>query len=241
MPLVAVDRFEEVFAPLLGKSIGFIRPVGNVGDDLITMATFQMLDHFGVDWREVTPENAEGCDELIFGGGGNMGRRYQNNWDLRTRCLQTGLPLTILPQSFTTPENRPFHRVYVRERASLKLYPRATLAPDLALGLDYTTDTEPMFRRGVFLRRDIEAARKYWFRWFRRDPVRMCRTPVEYLELAAQYEEIITDRLHFAICGLTVGRRVTLIRNSYHKNASLHETWLNELGCRFADSVLRAA
>jgi exopolysaccharide biosynthesis predicted pyruvyltransferase EpsI len=234
MPLLPLEEFATVFEPLRGKRIGFVRPVGNVGDDLIELATRQLFDKFAIDWREATPDDCADCDELAFGGGGNMGRMYEMNWDLRTRCLETGLPVTILPQSFTSAEDREFHRVYVRERESLKLYPSGILAPDLALGLEYSTTTQPRVQLGVFLRRDGETAQNRWFRWRRKDPVRMCHSVHEYLELAAAHSRIITDRLHFAICGLILGREVALLGNSYHKNRSLYETWLKPLGCRFA-------
>ncbi|MEY4176800.1 MAG: hypothetical protein RLY70_374 [Planctomycetota bacterium] len=238
--LLPLEKFAPVFEPFRGKAIGFIRPSGNVGDDLIALATFQLFDKFAIDWREVTPDNCEGCDELAFGGGGNMGRMYHMNWDLRTRCIETGLPVTILPQSFTTPEDREFHRVFVRERESQQLYPAGILAPDLALGLDYLTKTKPQIKLGVFLRRDRETAQGSWFRWRRKDPVRMCKSVEEYLELAARHSRIITDRLHFAISGLIVGREVALLGNSYHKNRSIYETWLKPLGCRFAASPSEA-
>ena len=65
----------------------------------------------------------------------------------------------------------------------------------------------------------------------------MARTPAEYLALAARHRRIVTDRLHFAIAGLHAGRDVTLVANDYHKNQSMHETWLASLGCRFAASA----
>lgn len=241
MSLLPASLFAAVFEPLIGRRVGFVEPIGNVGDRLITLATKQLFAKFGVRWRQVTLDDVGGVDVLVWGGGGNMGTLYMNNWDLRTRCLATGLPVTIFPQSFTTREDRAYERVYVRERASLELHPEAKLAPDLALGLDYETNTRPTRVRGVFLRRDKEAARRRWFRWRLKDPVRMCDDPIEYLELAAQYEQIVTDRLHFAICGLILGRRTTLLGNSYHKNASLHATWLASLGCEYAHSERAAA
>jgi exopolysaccharide biosynthesis predicted pyruvyltransferase EpsI len=57
------------------------------------------------------------------------------------------------------------------------------------------------------------------------------------MALAARYRRIITDRLHCAIAGLHAGREVTLLPNNTHKNRSMHETWLADLGCRFAESV----
>jgi exopolysaccharide biosynthesis predicted pyruvyltransferase EpsI len=242
MRLLAPDAFEDVFAPLRGKRIGYVRPYGNVGDLLIESATVQLFDIFEIDWRRVDPELPDDVDvdvdELVFGGGGNMGSRYRNNWELRGQALALGLPMTILPQSFNSTEDRSYRRVYVRERASLAYCGHATLAPDLALGLDCRVVRAPTKELGIFLRRDTE--RVSWSRWFRRDPVKLCATPRAYLELAAKYERIVTDRLHFAICGLLLRRDVTLLPNDYHKNRAMHEAWLGALGCRFARNAREA-
>jgi exopolysaccharide biosynthesis predicted pyruvyltransferase EpsI len=238
--LLPLEAFAHVFEPLRGRRIGFVRPRGNVGDSLIEWGMRQLLEEFGVGWALFDPNanDPREFDELVFGGGGNMGTRYVDNWSLRGRLLELGLPVTILPQSFTSAEDRPYRRVYVRERASLAYCPTGILAPDLALGLRPPPVPAPTHRKGVFLRRDSE--RLPGISWFRRDPVRLCRTPQEYLALAARYERIVTDRLHFATCGLLAGREVTLIANNYHKNVSMYETWLRGLGCGFASDV-RAA
>lgn len=235
MPLLPPAHFAHVLEPLRGKRIGFIRPSGNVGDLLIEMATFQLFKKFGLNWKVVDLKQPPDVDELVFGGGGNMGNFYQANWDLRSQALSSGLPVTILPQSFITSENRPFRRVYVRERSSLELYPSGVLAPDLALGLEYTTSIEPRYDMGIFIRRDCELNVKR--PWLSRDPVRLCSTPEQYLQLAAQYGRIITDRLHFAISGLILGRDTTILPNSYHKNRSMHETWLRDLGCKYSEDL----
>ena len=233
MPLLPPAQFASVFEPLIWKHIGYVRPFGNVGDALIEWATVQLFAHFEVRWKYVSHAGPPAdVDELVFGGGGNMGTLWEGNWKLRAKCLAWGLPLTIFPQSFTSPEDRPFHRVYVRERASQALHPQGILAPDLALGLECGPYPAPRRRLGVHLRKDSE--RGIPRNWFSRDPIKLCRTPDEYLQLAARYESIVTDRLHFAICGLLLGRRVVLLPNSYHKNRSMYETWLRDLGCMFA-------
>jgi exopolysaccharide biosynthesis predicted pyruvyltransferase EpsI len=216
--------------------------VGNVGDDLIELAMTQLFAAYGIRWRLVSAEELSGhgadVDLLVFGGGGNMGERYRGNYDLRGRALATGLPLVILPQSFTSPEDRGFHRVYVRERSSLRFHTGGILAPDLALGLAWPEPSRPDRDLGVFLRRDQERGGRKPL--LVRDPVRMARTPAAYLALAARHRRIVTDRLHFAVAGLHAGRDVTLVANDYHKNRSMHETWLAGLGCRFAATASEA-
>lgn len=239
MAHLPASHFAHVFEPLQGKRIGFVRPTGNVGDMLIEKATLQLFDHFGIQWKYWRPqEPLESIQELVFGGGGNMGETYRCNWDLRQMCLQTGLPVTILPQSFLGPEDRPFRRVYVRENASFQYAPEGILAPDLALGLrpePFPAATNPL---GIFLRRDLEA--RDTAPWYSLDPVELAQTPNQYLQLASHYEVIITNRLHLAVAGILLDRKVILLPNSYHKNTSMYETWLSGLGCGYARSLEEA-
>lgn len=235
--LLCPAAFAPVMQPLLGKSIGYVRPEGNVGDNLIEVAMVQLFAEYGVRWRRWRPDvtgDTDGIDILVFGGGGNMGSRYIGNFELRTRALSAGVPVVVLPQSFTSNEDRPFTKVFVREHASLALCPAGTLAPDLALGLQ--TVELPRARRelGVFLRRDQERVGRKSL--VPSDPVRWFRDPMDYLLMASRYRRIVTDRLHFAMAGLHAGRDVTLLANDYHKNRSMHETWLAALGCKFAES-----
>jgi hypothetical protein len=237
--LLPVEAFAEVCQPLVGKRVGYVRPLGNVGDTLIELAMTQLFAEYGIRWSLCDLRRCVDCDVLVFGGGGNMGARYVNNFELRKQALAAGKPLIVLPQSFTTAEEGTFERVFVRERESLRLHPMGILAPDLALGLAWPRAGAATKDLGVFLRRDRErrGARR---RFFARDPVKLCRTVGPYLALAATHRRIITDRLHFAIAGLHAGRDVTLLANDYHKNRSMHDTWLASLGCRFADSLSEA-
>jgi hypothetical protein len=239
--LLGPAAFSSVCTPLVGQRVGYVRPEGNVGDHLIEVAMIQLFAEYGVRWRRWRPEvpaDADGLDLLVFGGGGNMGTRYAGNHDLRSRALASGLPVVILPQSFTSVEDRPYARVFVRERGSLAFRPDGILAPDLALGIATAEPAPPRHDVGIFLRRDQERLGRKPF--FVRDPIRLRRDPLEYLALAARYRRIVTDRLHFAIAGLHAGRDVTLVANDYHKNRSMHETWLSDLGCRFAATIAEA-
>lgn len=236
--LLDIDAFATVFTPLIGQTVGYVRAEGNVGDDLIDVAAVQLLEAFGIRWHLQAPGQPADVDCLVFSGGGNMGPRYANNQRLRAWALHLGPPVVILPQSFTGREDRPYARVYVRERASLTLRPDGILAPDLALGLACEPPAAPTKDLGVWLRRDDERAGPASLRY--RDPALVCGSPAEYLHLAARYRRIVTDRLHFAIAGLHAGRDVTLLANDYHKNRSMHETWLADLGCRFAATLPEA-
>ena len=233
--LLGPDAFSHVMRPLVGRRVGYVRPAGHVGDALIELAMTQLFAEFGIRWQPLDLDDPAEVDTIVFGGGGSMGRRSAQNHALRTQSLALGLPVVILPQSFTDREDRPFASVFVREQASLGLRPDGILAPDLALGLACPDVGPSVQDLGILMRRDHERTGRLL--QLARDPAALCDTPAEALALAARYRRIITDRLHFAIAGLHAGRDVTLLPNNYHKNRSMHETWLADLGCHFAESV----
>lgn len=246
MRLLPLPIFAPIFEPLCGRRVGYVRTPGNVGDRLIEAAAFQLLRHFGINFSVTRPPARAGFDELVLPGGGSMGSFYAVNQRIREQAMASGLPVSVLPQSFITPEHFAYARVFVRERASLDLRSDALLAPDLALGfemprhwrlalgLDARWRRRPDLGEGLWLRRDREGL----FAGVRSagDPAARCRTAFGYLRLAARHTHVITDRLHFAIAALLCGRRATLLPNSYFKNRSMYETWLGALGCGWRDA-----
>ncbi len=246
MSLLPLSAFAPIFEPLRGRRVGYIPTPGNVGDALIEAAAFQLMRRFGVGFAVMKPWSSPKVDEWLLPGGGNMGSFYANNQRVRREVVAAGRPVTVLPQSFVTPEDFAYARVFVRERASLGLRPDALLAPDLALGfeiprhwrlalgLDARWRRQPDLGEALWLRRDREGL----FAGVRcaGDPLARCRTPFGYLRLAARHTHVITDRLHFAIAALLCGRRATLLPNIYFKNRSMYETWLGGLGCEWRDA-----
>lgn len=234
-PLLPAVRFKEVFEPLSGMAVSFHCGSGNVGDQLIHIATRQLLCIYNIT---VVTEREEA---ILYGGGGNMGYLYHDPRSLRIRLWKRatdfGIPLIILPQSWTSKDDTRFTKAFARERQSLKFCPEAHFAPDLALG--YTLDFKlpaAVARVGQFFRADCERKIESPLGNMG-DPIKFLRSHYAYIRLAAEYEEIHTDRLHFAISGLIAGRNVTLYPNSYHKNRAVWEAWLKDLGCKFSDTV----
>ena len=222
MPLIPASEYKNIFDPLSGKKVGFVALDGNVGDRLADLAAEKLLIHFGIDYyfvpeQQLTDGSAQKeYDELLIAGGGNMGTLYPVCYETRSRALETGLPVTVLPQSFTNDQEdlSSYRQVYVREKASYDLVKdngNVTLAPELALGLPDPYVMQPqLFDFGLFLREDIESV--YDDRALSiTDPVTNNLTPMRYLSIASMFKEIMTDRLHFAIAGLIMGRKVTLL------------------------------
>jgi hypothetical protein len=240
MQLLPLEKFAHVFEPLAGQTVGVVDGWGNVGDLLLYAATRQLLRAFGICWQTFNPlADAAGdmqLDSLLLFAGGSMGSALARPARvIREAALATGLPCIVLPQSFQTPEPLPYTRVYVRERVSLTCCPNGILAPDLALGYDFPSVPAPVQDQGVFLRLHGEScfpARA------KIDPAVFCHSPQEYIAFVAHYQHIVTDRLHLAITALGLKREVTLLPVAYHKNRSMWETWLRDLGCKWAKAPL---
>ena len=263
MSLIDLNKFTPIWGPLRGKRIGYVRgEYGNVGDTWQEWSTYLQAKEFGVDlywlgpvrsgrwnwdwepgdgsWDGIVPD----CiDELLLFGGGNMGLGGSGSSRLRRIAVNTGLPITCLPNSWRDYEDVPnCRRYFVRERGSLRYRPDAIVAPDMALGFPYdkvyfAPSNRLIAHKGLFLRCDLEGQ-------FSDTPGNQGapfdgvskRDAPGYLRKAAMYRVIVTDALHFVIAGLYAAAEVYLLPGSYHKNRSMYETWLKDLGCNWADT-----
>ncbi len=243
--LLPYSYFDPIFLPLQSKKVHFLPNThGNVGDDLINDATYQLFAHYQIPLLDF-----EQADTIVFAGGGNFGMKYyyinhRKEYYEKMRRASDKKTAIILPQSMykslfdSKKEAVPdlVSKFYVRDKKSLEMLPNTILAPDLVLGYRYEGTIKPPTKaKGVFLRTDIEArfADNYMNDG---DPVKMIPQKVQaYFELAMEYEHICTDRLHFAVTSLILGRKTTILPNAYFKNRMMWETWLKDLGCEWAD------
>lgn len=243
--LLPYSYFDDIFLPLQAKKVYFVHGLGNVGDTLINDATLQLFKYYQIDLVDF-----ESANTVIFGGGGNFGVKIsqKQRYSYYERIRQSSSPkdVIIFPQSIystynSAKEQTPefLSKFYVRDKQSLRMMPNAILVPDMVLGYNYEGDiTPPINGVGIFLREDIESkfGRNYISNG---DPVALIssNSSVEnYFKLAMKYEHIYTDRLHFAIIAMIIGRKATILPNGYFKNKMLWETWLRDLGCEWADS-----
>lgn len=237
--LIKDAAFKELMKLSEGKRVFYHRVPGNVGDDLIHAATRQLFRRFNIE----VVKTLEEADQVVMCGGGSIGI-WDNCAEARRKvydyCEANGVPVILYPQSVGGPgETIPEivgHR-FVREWNSLPLMPGARLMPDMALAYHMPKDFGPAAHgTGLFLRNDPEAMFPD-HPGSLGDPPRMVpRDLDEYFKLAAGYEHVITDRLHFAIIALLLKRKATLLPNKYHKNRGMWETWLRDLGCTWAEN-----
>ena len=241
-PLLPLDSFSFIPNTFSGKVVGyaFAPHWNNAGDWMIDHGTRRLFREFGIALVNYTGPETK-CDIIAWAGGGNMG--YLSGIESGCAKVRQQLfednpnrPIAILPQSYSTVDTFPAFRVFVRDKDSLQFAPDgASLAPDLAFAcihespLPDTTRTE-----GIFLRDDLESV---FPDEAKNDPIAQCKTPKEYICLASRYQTVITDRLHFATAALMANRTAVLLPNRYHKNRSMYETWLRDMGCHWRDRL----
>jgi len=237
LPLLPLEAFGEIVALLANRTIWYVPGVGNPGDSLIHAGARCLFKKTNTEVK-AQPDKV---DFLVWGGGGNLGTFWPASHARRQVAFNTareaGLPIIIMPQSATDANEAlgPDFTIFARERSTKELYPHSKLAPDMALAFDEDVAAyagqKQMFDFGVFLRRDKESSGEF-------DPVLsifdVAQVSIDfrgYFQVASLFEAIVTDRLHFCIASLILGRKTLLLPNSYYKNHGVYEAWLKQLGC----------
>jgi exopolysaccharide biosynthesis predicted pyruvyltransferase EpsI len=233
--LVSLKTYDHIFGPYCGSKVLFSFGPGNVGDRMIELATLQLFDYYDITVSEDNPSVA------FCGGGGNMGTFYMpcslNREKLKAKADEFGIPVIVLPQTWSGPDFLVADKYFARDRFSLLHEPKAIIAPDLGLAyLPYHLVAQaPTKKDLLFFRDDVEKTSLPNNNFC--DPaIRFNYTELDcYLNLAWDFEKIHTNRLHFAIAGLIGERDVTLYANSYYKNRAVFETSLCDLGCKWGE------
>lgn len=233
-PILEAAAYSHVFDRWRGATITEFWGPGNVGDLLIRRGAEQLYATYDI----TITGDASDADAVFYGGGGNMGPLYPGTrlTRLEARGVATthGIPLIVLPQSWTGPDDLEADQFYAREHRSLEFCPHAVLAPDL--GLAYTppiTLSEPQHDVGWFMRADCERHQPT-VATNCGDPAVLAATAEDYVRIASCYRVIHTDRLHFAIAAMIAGREAHLYANSYFKNEAIYHLWLRGRGCSWS-------
>lgn len=249
-PLLDGPAFGDLADQVAGKTAYFLRPqTRNVGTEMAIQGAIQFFRDNDVrianDWeRDELPEPSSAIQCLIYGGGmvGTIREKGSatRKWLVADYLSSTGLPVVCLPMTHMGSEGEPKppgeHVMFARESKSLKYLPGSVLAPDMAFYYQamvpcHETDSDT----GVFLRADpLSFVNKHWQKGLG-DPLKFAKSLDEYFDLASRFERIVTDRLMFAVCGLLLERKVTLMPDSSGKNKAVYDDWLRGVGCQWSD------
>lgn len=237
-------EFSSIAEFIKGKTIYFIPPLEtNIGSQLYIRGSYQFFCDNNItianNWQNgELPEESSGIDCMVYGGGiigtypGKA--KYNRGWIITQYLANHKLPVVALPMTHMGgQEPLPLiHTLFARDPISQTRLPSSIIAPDLSLywngNIPIRNPDSPL---GTFLREDNYAKMNKIFKQGLGDPLSYCNNLEEYIDLATRFKHIVTDRLMFAICGLLVNRKVTLLPDSTHKNKSFYDQWLKKIGC----------
>lgn len=227
------ETYQDIFKDFSGKTVGYLRNMGNWGDHLIEVGAMELFKAFNIKVVMVNPTYVSldlmalsHVDTVFISGGGSLGKKYISNYELRTDLLKTFNGKTIiLPQSMTDElDENTYTFTWLREVTSFqKKTGMKGICHDLAffVNLDSYKQIKPKYLTGILLREEAESLSTHPLNL--RDPVKLSNSLEDYIRLAANHEHIITDRLHFAIIAAKLGRRVSLVANNYYKIKAIYE------------------
>jgi exopolysaccharide biosynthesis predicted pyruvyltransferase EpsI len=220
---------------------------------LSNIALWRLGSKKGFKLFDIAPD----IDLILFEGGGYVNDVWYGPILLNQILRRNNHRVAVAPQSyrFSTPSietydgSRDIH-LFCRERKSLEHLKQMDLkeniqvevSPEVALYLtreDLTQYIAPR-KKGyqlVAFRDDKESAISDILI---EETVSLCANPLErdvsvkgslsdFISTVEHAEEIFTDRLHVAILGSILGKKVTLFGNMYHKNRGVWEYSLRDI------------
>ena len=231
------------------EKIKYIVNPGNAGDSMIVSATFKLFKDLGLDFSIHNSNEKYDGDVLVYAGGGNLTDKYHSlrnflwsNHDRKNEILI--LPHTIChctPLLNTIGSNV---KIITRERVSYEYikgnmrHPEnAFLADDMAFHINNLEAYRNQSHIGTcnIFRLDVEKTNikipetnKDISRDFIKgdnclNPEHATITTDNIFSYLCKFTEINTNRLHAAIAGALLGRKVNLYPNSYYKNKAVFD------------------
>lgn len=246
------DRLaERLRSALGGRRMVFMQNDGNLGDALIRFGTIAFFEDLGIAFEECDmgsrvgklkalalglANGARGDRLFVYSGSGAWSKTCDIGWrNVRRQSLVTR-NLFVLPSTFQKFGLDGTIPVFSRDRyESLACVPHAAFCHDMAFYLTLIDPARvlpdrvaPAEALGLMFRTDTEAS-----------PANLARLPGNhdisatgshrsdvraFLREIDRYECILTDRLHVAIAGIVLGKRVRLVENNYFKIRAIYRS-----------------
>lgn len=220
-----------------GKSVDFYRFPGNYGDSLIWHGTKVLLEKLNISENYVEITSPKSNDVLFIDGGGNFVDYYSDIKVFLVKKPNLYKEIVILPHTIFGDKQIDILNslsgsvtVFCREEVSYRFLKEKFINGDVYLWHDcafYNEFQKTLNGQGVLnaFRQDKESVIKnvsesnhdISYNGYATKPLN------EFVDYLNKYEEINTDRLHVAICGTLLGKKVNLYPNSYYKNKAVFE------------------
>lgn len=238
----------------LNQEIIYIPNPGNAGDSLIAFGTIQIFNELGLNWK-IGDINVEYHDQILFyAGGGNLVGLYGNCRDFIKKNKNDN-KIIILPHTIKSEDNllsmlNDNIIIFCREKTSynyvLKVFrhkKNVYLSKDMAFYINnldeykikksygvcnaYRTDDEKTNIKIPQDNNDLSLTLNKWGNTTRINVIKDVSLSV--FNHLSKFETINTNRLHIAIAGSLLDKKVNFYRNSYYKNKSVFEYSINNI------------
>ena len=210
---------------------------GNWGDGLIRQGTLRFFRDLGLKFTEIMSKEelarlSPTITTLIYGGGGAWCKLW-NHGELWATTFKQRFHVIVLPSTyemqFAIPNTTFFCRDQYESQANV---PAATFCHDMAFYLKHSVSPVPAGSgEGYFFRTDAESGRSR--------PIPPSNDDIslkgnQFSDVAplvatvAKFESVHTDRLHVAITGCLLKKKVFLYPNSYFKNKAVYRSSMQD-------------
>ena len=231
-----------------GREVIFVPNTGNWGDALINLGAVQFLDHIGVKFKIAQRRQIEAAASsfssyvfkdsvLITPGAGNWCKNWPNAQKFVQAVSSAFYHVLVFPTTFelgtinNTKENISYFRRDDLE--SLQTITNSQFCHDMSFFIEGRIyASAERIAIGNFFRLDNERhpVRRHPANNIDLSSVGNESTDVEiFFNIISAYETIRTDRLHVAIAGAMMGRKVELYPGNYWKSAAVFRSslWQN--------------
>lgn len=236
---------EEIRRITNGKKFIFVVNQGNWGDALIRYGALRFLRFHNFEFAAIGYKDAmkisagrlkrwtgQEKPPMVFNGGGVFTGFYKGGKQfgkLRSRFGQTLIMPNTLKMPIADMGLQDGDVLFRRDHfESAETGPETPFCHDMAFFIGPLSSTKGA-GTGNFFRQDVEAPTDFKFPKNNRDlsAEGTQSSPVmPFFEELAQYTTINTNRLHVAIGGALLGRKVNLHPNSYFKNKAIFKSSL---------------
>ena len=248
-----------------GKKIIYFPNPGNGGDRLIALGTLQVFKEADLNWEFYNNKKQYNNEILFYGGGGNLIGVYNDCRNFLIRHKNKNeiliLPHTITNEDKLLSDLDSNITIFCREKISFE-YVKKTfrhtknifLSKDLAFYISNDfLDKYKVKGNGIcnLLRCDKEATNikipndnndlsvtilpKGERRWACDDIDDINRISSIIFEHISKYEIVNTNRLHLAVAGILIGKKVNFYDNNYYKNRAVYEYSIKD---KYIDIIL---
>ncbi len=227
------------------RDFHFLANEGNAGDGLIHAGFYRLARQLGINLIPVVYPRPQTGKFLLIVGAGAFCRTAWHNVEAVNYYSSRFDKVCILPSSFDPAlesvagmlRNLPANvTVFCRERISLQAVTEIVPKPerifldhDLAFEIDASVYKNPGSGTLNAFRTDAESLlHRVPYRNFDISDMGRETNLTLLMDTVANFETVYTDRLHVAIAGAILGKRVHLFEGNYHKIRGIYEYSLQD-------------